>query len=385
MTEVDFEREGLLEGVADGHERAARLDLLEQLHAAGVPLEELRRAVDEDRLALLPVELVFARDAAYTTRETARITGLDQDFLRREVLALGLPWPAADEPAMGEADLDGLRGLKLLLDAGVAEDDLLELVRVVGQASARIATGALQLLGDLFMQPGDTERDLGLRYADAATQIAPFIGPMLENPTLLHVRETIRREVVGRAERATGRLPGARDVAICFADLVGFTSLGEQVEASELGAVAGRLADIATEMAAPPIQFVKTIGDAVMLVSPDAHALVGTALDLIDAAGAEPRRLPPLRAGVAYGPALGRAGDWYGRSVNLASRVTTSAQPDTVLATAETRSAAGDGYQWLPLPGRKLKGIDRPVALFRASRHPRQHEAITSVGDGPGP
>jgi adenylate cyclase len=287
-------------------------------------------------------------------------------------LALGLPWPAPDQRTFSEADIEGLRGVKYLLDAGVPEDGVLEMVRVVGQASARVAASALQLFGDVFLHPGDTERDPGLRYADFATQVAPFIGTMLENPVLLHVREIIRREVVGQAERTSGRLPGARDVAVCFADLVGFTALGERLEASELGDVAGRLAEIAPTVAEPPVRLVKTIGDAVMLVSTDPSALLDAALSLVAAGDGDVPLLPPLRAGVAYGPALGRGGDWYGRPINLASRITGAAPRGNVLATAEARNAAGgSGYQWSPVPSRRFKGVETPVALFRVRPRPK--------------
>jgi len=107
-----------------------------------------------------------------------------------------------------------------------------------------------------------------------AAGIAPLIGPGLENPIRLHVQEAIRRQVMGRAEVVTGRLPGARDVAVAFADLVGFTRLSESLPESEIGDVAGRLTEMASEVARPPVRLVKMIGDAAMLVSADAAALV---------------------------------------------------------------------------------------------------------------
>ncbi len=51
---VDFASEGLLDGL-EGEARASRCELLERLSAEGASLDELRRAVEEDRLVLLPV------------------------------------------------------------------------------------------------------------------------------------------------------------------------------------------------------------------------------------------------------------------------------------------------------------------------------------------
>jgi adenylate cyclase len=112
---------------------------------------------------------------------------------------------------------------------------------------------------------------------------------------------------------------------------------------------------------------VKTIGDAAMLVSPEAGPLIDTALELVEAAEHEGDAFPRLRAGLATGPALGRAGDWYGSPVNLASRITNVARPGSVVVAGSTREAAADEpLRWSPLPPRRLKGVDGVVPLFRA-------------------
>ncbi len=126
--------------------------------------------------------------------------------------------------------------------------------------------------------------------------------------------------MIGAADLASGEIGGAVERSICFADLVEFTSLGEEIAPEELGEVVGRFEELATGVVAAPVRLVKTIGDAVMLVSPDAEPLVETALDLVAAAAAEGDQFPVLRAGIATGPTLPQSGDYYGRSVNLASR-----------------------------------------------------------------
>ena len=98
------------------------------------------------------------------------------------------------------------------------------------------------------------------------------------------------------------------------------------------------------------------------------------ALDLVDAADAEGDDFPQLRVGMAAGPALSRAGDWYGRPVNLASRVTGIARPGSVLATREVRDAATDAYRWSSAGARSLKGVEGPVRLYRARRLTRDDE-----------
>jgi adenylate cyclase len=113
------------------------------------------------------------------------------------------------------------------------------------------------------------------------------------------------------------------------------------------------------------VRLIKTIGDAAMFVSPEPGPLVRVALKLVQAA--EEADLPSLRAGIAVGPALLRAGDYYGHSVNLASRVTGIARPGSVLCTQEVHDAAPDGgLQWSAAGRHRLKGVRGPVPLYRA-------------------
>ena len=373
--EPDFAAEGLLKGLR-GKQREARLDLLRQLHEAGVPLEELETAAEEDRLALLPVEMVLAREGKYSARELAEMTGQDEDAMRRQRQALGLPWvPDPDAKVFTEDDLEAARRARAFADAGFPEEATLEVSRVIGEAMSRVAAAIRNLVVQSLLRPGDTERDVGLRYAEVARETAPLLGPVLEYVLNQHLVEQIRDDVISRAELQSGQmLPDARDMATCFADLSGFTRLGEVAPVEEVGAVAGRLAALASEAAAGPVRLIKTIGDAAMLVSPEAPPLVEAALTLVDAAEAEGEEFPQLHAGIALGPAVSRGGDWYGHTVNVASRVAAIAWPGSVLCDGAVQAAAPDAFRWSRTRERRLKGVKQPVRLWRA-RRPDQEAA----------
>ena len=377
--EPDFAAEGLLEGLSD-KQREDRLELLAQLHEAGIPLEELKKAAAEDRLALLPVELVLAREGKYSAREIAEATGQDEDAMRRQRQALGLPWVAdPDAKVFTEDDLEAARRARSFAEAGFPEEATLEVSRVIGEAMSRVAAAIRNLVGERLLQPGDTERDVGLRYAELARETAPLLGPVLEYVLNQHLVEQIRDDVISRAELQAGEiLPDAREMAVCFADLSGFTRLGEVAAVEEVGAVAGRLAALASEAAGGPVRLVKTIGDAAMLVSPEPAALVEAALTLVDAAEAEGEDFPPLHAGMARGPVVSRGGDWYGHTVNLASRIAAVAYPSSVLCEDAVHKAEPETFRWSRAGERRLKGVKRPVRLWRARRlAPKDEDAAT--------
>ena len=157
------------------------------------------------------------------------------------------------------------------------------------------------------------------------------------------------------------------DLTVCFADLVEFTRLGEEIAAEELGQIAGRLEEMASAVAQPPVRLVKTIGDAAMFVSAEPEPMLAAALDLVAAAESEGEQFPWLRAGLARGSVLPQFGDYYGRPVNLASRITGVARPGSVVVDAAVREAAGEeAFRYTFIGERRLKGIDSRVSLYRA-------------------
>ena len=89
-----------------------------------------------------------------------------------------------------------------------------------------------------------------------------------------------------------------------------------------------------------------------------------TCLALIERAEGE-EDFPPLRAGVAFGPAVNRWGDWFGSTVNVASRLTGRARSGAVLVTEPVREAAEDRFDWSAAGEKKLKGLQKPIKTFR--------------------
>jgi adenylate cyclase len=357
--EVDFT--ALLDGL-EGEDRAARERLLERLAGEGFTLDELMAAIEEDRLALLLVERVLG--GRYTAQELEERTGLPASQMLRIQRLLGLPEPSAEDRVFDEEEVEAAKSISLFISSGLGEESIAEITRVLGEGMARLAATTAAAFVAAFLKAGDSEDEVAERFAALAEQLIPAIDPVLSAAYKQHLAEAVRRGILSSADREAGEAGGATEIMVCFVDMVGFTRLGAEIEAHELGSLATKLAELANGVTEPPVRLVKTIGDAAMFVSPDPGALVSVALSLLEAV--EAADLPSLRAGVASGPALQRAGDYYGHAVNLASRVTGAARPGSVLCTKEVRDATRDRFDWSYARKHKLKGMTEPVSLYRA-------------------
>jgi adenylate cyclase len=364
---IDFAAEGLLDGL-EGDQRADRLALLEYLAGDGVSVADLHRATASGTLMFLSAERVIGGRARYTTAEVVARTGVGEDYLLAVSRAMGLPIPAQDEATYTDSDLEVLEMTNRFRAAGITDEEMLDVLRALGRGLSQAAETMRALPLRIVLEPGMSEHALAQRYASVVSELSPMIAPLISGLFNRHLRQMAQSEAINSAERSGGRLPGAREIAVCFADLVGFTRLGEEVPAEELGQLAVRLEALTAEVVEPPVRLVKTIGDAVMLTSVETGPLLEVSLALLDAADAEGEDFPQLRSGVAIGDALSRAGDWFGRPVNLASRITRIARPGSLLAEREVRETVPGAFRWSYAGERRLRGVRDPVPLFRARR-----------------
>ena len=133
---MDFEAAGLLDGL-EGEDRKAREQLLERLVDDGFSLDELKEAVAEDRLALLPVERVLS--GRYTGEEISKATGLPVDLLVRIRRQLGLPESDPRERMFSEEEVAAAESIRMFREAGMGDDAINEITRVLGDGMSRLA------------------------------------------------------------------------------------------------------------------------------------------------------------------------------------------------------------------------------------------------------
>ncbi|MGW4336351.1 adenylate/guanylate cyclase domain-containing protein [Rhodococcus koreensis] len=360
----EFERAGLLDGLS-GPDRSARMGVLNTLIEDGASIDDLRGAARGDRLAHVLLEHALSPKGRYSIDDIAGKVGVAADDARRWFRAIGRG-ASADGTFYDDGDLDLARGLEQYRDLGLDESAIFAAARVLGRNLWTVAGAADSLLQER-LEATREHPEVALRYAVEMRRIVDFEAQILSHLIATALRHQLRSDAVGIAGDANLQVRGAQEVGVCFADLVGFTLLGEQAEPADLGRVAERLDLVATDLVSPPVRLVKTIGDAVMMVSPDPNALAHVALDLVQAARAE--GLPQLRAGIAWGTAVPSAGDWFGRPVAMAGRVVTVAPSQEVVVTGEFYDELDSDEFWgEPAGSHRLEGIDAPQKLFGIGR-----------------
>lgn len=369
MSDLDaIEKAGLLDGLDDGI-RGERAELIAWLLEQDFDVEQIR---SESAPMLMPARRALGDDGTHVSaRAISRAHNIDLEVLQRIMRALGLP--RVDDPDAvihPRADAEAAARQQQLIEIGLDADRVVLMVRRLAEGLSRAIPAMRYGAMSAVLHPGITELDLAKAHGALVSQAAPLLGPMVSDILFVQLRRAVEGEEPSASERAAGTaLPGARPLAVAFADMVGFTGLGEAVPPEDLVQLVERLADLAREIVEPPVRFVKTIGDAVMLICPDPVKLIDAMLGLSEAADRD-ETLPELRIGIASGWAVSRARDWFGSPVNVASRVTEVAPPGAVLVAGSARDAVGDaqGFVWSFVGSPRLKGVRGRTKLFQVRR-----------------
>jgi adenylate cyclase len=328
------------------------------LRDRGVSDEDIDRASRDGQLHVLVADRLAVPDPPqYTAAELEELTGLPAEQNQRLWRALGFAVPDSDEPVFTEADLAALTSVVGLMYLGIADEaEMVQLTRVIGSSMARIAEAEVE--SSPVLRGGLDSETMAELYILAGDAIFPDIARLLEYAWRRHLQAALRRGAL-RRERTNDA--GMVDMAIGFADLVGFTSLSQQLSERALAEVVGRFEELAYETVHKlGGRVVKMIGDEVMFLCADAAQAASVALELSSVYEADDM-LSDVRVGLAAGPVLLRDGDCFGPAVNLANRIVNIAAPGSVLVEPEVRHRLdGDPrFAWKSLRPRYLKDIGR--------------------------
>jgi adenylate cyclase len=306
----------------------------------------------------------------YTRLQVAALSGMAPERTQRLWRALGFPDAADDDPAFTDADVHALSVLSELIASGfVDEDSEASIARAMGQALSRLADWQADMLADALTRTGPD----GRRRAASPDEAVSVAGTLL--PKMLEIQSYVwLRHLAANADRllaASAGLGDRRELAVGFADLVGYTSRSRGMGGRELGTMVEDFESIASAVIARHHgRVVKTVGDGVLFTTVEAVDAVEIGLHLPEVWDTEER--PPLRVGAAYGAVLFRLGDVYSPVVNLASRLTSLARPGAVLVDHELADRLRDRaeYRVRPLRRVSVRGYDHLQPwLVRREKH----------------
>ena len=346
---------------------AAQARVVARMRERGHSLADLRRAGREGRLAFGYMEdLLPGREQAIPRQEAAARSGLEEELIERVMTLLGTP--TALQGTLSEEDLDALEQMAAVLGAGFPLVALLQLVRVYAQSIRKIAEAEVRLFHLYVHEPlirqGLDALEMAEEMEGLAGDLLPLTLPLMEYIHERYLRFYLEQDVVGHMEvdfAGTKQL-GRVKMAFCFVDLTGFTRFTEEEGDEEALDLIERFVETVEATLPSEALIVKTIGDEVMIVSPDPVTLTEWAVGFLTLF----RERPQPRVGLHYGLAVYRDGDYFGTEVNLTHRVVARTLGGEVMITRAVVDAIGESaYLEFDAIGHvELKGFPEPVELF---------------------
>jgi len=375
---------GILTPQADGSFTLVdiqRVKLVDALERSGVHVEDLGRAVRSGRLSFAFLDLLFTEPKGYsnkTYKDVCAEYGWTMEFVERIHEALGLPVPSAED-RVREEDMQMFPIGQFALATGVPQAGAVRSLRVYAENLGRITQAESQFFHTYLEEPMLSVGMSEAQILEIASQVSPQLRANVEGMIwwLYHryQEHSIIEHLVGHVEEALDQagVSTRREVhppAIVFLDLAGYTRLTEERgddAAAELAAsLAGLVQRESQRRGGRPV---KWLGDGVMFHFPDPGQAVLCSLDLVEMA--PETGMPPAHVGVNAGPVVFRDGDYFGRTVNIASRIAGRAGPgDVLVSEAAVDSCSAEGVHFEHLGPIELKGVADLIKVFRAARAP---------------
>jgi adenylate cyclase len=356
-----------------------RIRVVDALAEAGFVPEQLSELLTAGAYNLDWASVVYPEPTAQLTttlEQAAAAIGLPQDLAARLFDAWELPRPQPGQAL--RADDDELLALALPALEGFEGDEtaLLAAARQLGDSLRRLAESQVRLFHAHVEEQLAAEGHPDHSWTDDLNQVAAVMMASLERALVLlyrrHFEHYVLEVTVVRAEAALERAGLARrrpvrPPAIAFLDLTGYTKLTEERGDRAAAELAGRLVEMVHEFAhRRGGRAVKLLGDGVMFHFPEPGQAVRCGLELVDRI---PRvGLPQARVGLHSGPVVFQDGDYFGRTVNIAARITDYARPGEVLVSDQVVADTDrlEAVRFEPVGPVSLKGLSAPITLFTA-------------------
>ncbi len=355
-----------------------RVALLQSFVVAGIPLEGIASQMRTGEMSLAffdsPAFDSFASFTPMTFADLSAKSGVPVDLLMviREAIGAALPTP---DDRVREDEMAIVPLIKAQVEAGFKQATIERALRAIGDSMRRVA----QVEADWFRSEIIAPRAAGKAGAEIAAIAVEFrarFAPLNDQArrAMYHAHEAhaVTANLIDAWERElaaaglTSRLE--RPPAMCFLDITGYTRLTQErgdAAAADLAEELGRLVHRASvKHGGRPV---KWLGDGVMFFFRDPGPGVVAALEMVtDLAEAG---LPPAHVGLHAGPVIFQEGDYYGQTVNVASRIAEYARPgEVVVSQAVVDASDGAGVTFTEIGPVELKGVPGAMRLSAAHR-----------------
>jgi len=356
-----------------------RAALGQSMKAAGIPLEGVVAAIERGTVSLrfldAPVYDRFSALGGVTFQHQSDRTGVPIELLLRIREASGSA-PANPEDRMSEGELTIASFIEAQVKAGFRSVAIERLIRVQGDSLRRMAEAEAEWWRSEVTVPALAA---GARPEDlSATELSIKLTALAEESVLAmyraHQTHAWTDNIIAglEAQLAAAGLHARleRPPAMCFLDITGYTRLTQErgdEAAAELAGTLNRLVQRASlQHGGRPVRW---LGDGVMFYFPDPGSGVVAALEMVE--GVAGAGLPPAHVGLHAGPIIFQEGDYYGQTVNVASRIAEYARPGEVLVSqavvdAASASAAGSAIAFREIGPVELKGVAGAMGLYAA-------------------
>ena len=370
---------GILQPRAGWYSRAdvMHVRVVEGLETKGIDRRDVASALASGHLSLGYLESTGRRfpRSELTFSQLGEGLGVGVETLQRLYTAFGLASPDPGEHVR-EEDLPILKAIPVLFGAGVGEGEVLRAVHVWAESARRVAQFQTYYFHHTVERPF---RDRGLRDNDAFEAAIREVGLrmghsgedmlswLFRRHSEVFLTEHQFEHVETALDEAAIRTRAPRGVeAAAFADVSGYTRLTEEAGDERAADISLTLGHFVNEVAAQHGgEVVKLIGDGVHFHFRDPADAVRASLEIVERVG--PRGLPPTHIGVNAGPMIYDAGDYFGRTVNIAARIAAQASANQVFVGEDlVRCVRPRGFRLVELGPFDLKGIARPVVLYEA-------------------
>jgi class 3 adenylate cyclase len=369
---------GVLEPTPDNTVPTTALNRVRLAHSLtqNIGLQDLGRAIEAGSLHFRFVDALFVNPVPIeptTYGEMAEKLGLEFADLAQLYSTWELPAPSPEQ-RLRKDDVQMLGALDLLRSQGVDIPSFLGSTRFFGENMRRLAESQVRSFMSEMIEPTLASGTPILEVLEGAAPMSGAIQPAGEELVgwlhWRHYEAAIVHETVQLLEtlmEQAGFAPPrpAHPPAISFLDVGGYTRLSEESPDDKAADLAAGLTRVVWNSAyARGGRPVKFLGEGVMLHFPDPSKAVLAALDII--AELDRSDMPAARVGINAGPVVFRDGDYFGRTVNLASKITEYARPREVLVSQEVVRETEDGVRFEPIGNIALRGLLEPVPLFKA-------------------